>query len=87
MRGCINMTIICDRCKAEYNECPECGGRISSNLWVSIVAIIVAFICLGISIVRWQGSLIEYDRAMNLRRTYLKKSNSNVPDTGYNRNQ
>jgi len=81
------MTIICEKCKTELTECPKCGGRLTSNLWISILALIIAFICLGGSVFRWQESLLQYDRAMKLRRKYLKKSTTKVPNTMFNRNQ
>ena len=81
------MTIICENCKNKIEECPECGGRITSNVWISIIALLISLILLLSSIIRWQGSLVEYDHAMKLRRTYLKRPGIGTHRSNYQRNR
>ncbi len=74
------MKIICNHCKSEIVNCPECDStELERKNTSSVIFLTLVLIACLISAYRWNAALEDHERAQRLRRAYLKEKLGNRP--------
>lgn len=66
--------ITCEHCKATIEGCPTCNEEIEQSLTFPVIILIFALLAVLFTGYRWQSSLEEHEKAMQLRRAFLKNN-------------
>ncbi len=66
--------ITCEHCKATIECCPTCEEEIEQNLTFPVLLVIIALSVSLLTGYRWQNSLDEHEKAMQLRKAFLKNN-------------
>lgn len=66
--------ITCEHCKATIESCPTCEEEIEQNLTFPLILVTIALCAALFTGFRWQSSLDEHEKAMQLRKAFLKNN-------------